>query len=104
MMAQIYYNFNNGEYQLLNEYGTDIVFDKPEADEEFFEFAKKAQGICSVNDGKEFLYMKHRDVVQAWLWLENLPGGKGYAYGVVLTLVIAPIPVPNEGDKKLVNT
>lgn len=101
MMAQIYYNFNNGEYQLLNEYGTDIVFDKPEAKmKEFFEFAKKAQEFAPSTMEKNFFTRS----IGMWLqygygWKGNLQEAKDMPMEIGVDVGVAPIPVPNEGDK-----
>jgi multiple sugar transport system substrate-binding protein len=100
-MAQIYYNFNNGEYQLLNEYGTDIVFDKPEAKmKEFFEFAKKAQEFAPSTMEKNFFTRS----IGMWLqygygWKGNLQEAKDMPMEIGVDVGVAPIPVPNEGDK-----
>lgn len=44
MLSQIYYNFNDGEYQLFNYYGTDVVIDTEGANmAKFLEFMTGVQ-------------------------------------------------------------
>lgn len=102
MLAPIYYNFNGGQYQLMNDMGTDIVFDKPEAKmKEFMEFLKTAQsyGPPTTNDINSFFKRN----VGMWLqfgygWKANLKGAADRPMEVGQDIGIAPIPVVAEGD------
>lgn len=102
MLAPIYYNLNGGEYQLLNEMGTDIVFDKPEAKlKEFMEFLKAAQqyGPPTMNDTNSFFKRN----VGMWLqfgygWKANMAGAADYPMEIGKDIGIAPIPVVAAGD------
>lgn len=101
MNSQIYYNFNNAEYQLFNELGTDIVFDKEEAKlVEFYEFMNKAQTFApSSMEGNEFFSRN----VGMWLqfgygWKANLKEAKDQEMVIGEDVGIAPIPVLNAGD------
>ncbi|MCT8137580.1 extracellular solute-binding protein [Anaerobacillus sp. CMMVII] len=101
MNSQIYYNFNNAEYQLFNELGTDIIFDKEEAKlVEFYEFMEKAQAFApSTMDGNEFFGRN----VGMWLqfgygWKANLQEAKDHPMVIGDDVGIAPIPVVNAGD------
>jgi multiple sugar transport system substrate-binding protein len=100
MLAHIYYNFNGGQYQLLNKYGTDIVFDKPEAGmKEFFEFAKKAQQFAPPTMEKNFFTRS----IGMWLqfgygWKTNLAEAKDQPMEIGVDVGVAPMPVRKEGD------
>lgn len=101
MNAQIYYNFNQGKYQLFNDLGTDIVFDKPDAKlKEFYEFMDKAQKYAPENmDGNDFFSRR----VGMWLqfgygWKANLNEAKDKPMVIGEDVGVAPIPVPEEGQ------
>ncbi len=101
MKSQIYYNFNNAEYQLFNELGTDIVFDQEDANlVDFYEFMEKAQGYAPPTmDGNEFFGRN----VGMWLqfgygWKANLQEAKDRPMVIGEDVGVAPIPVVNAGD------
>ena len=101
MNSQIYYNFNLAQYQLFNELGTDIVFDKPEAKlAEFYSFMNKAQEFAPENmDGNDFFSRR----VGMWLqfgygWKANLLEAKDRPMVLGEDVAVAPIPVGEEGQ------
>ena len=100
MLAPSYYNLNQGQYQLFNDYGTDIIFDKEEAKmDEFFSFIRKAQEYAPPNMEKNFF---SRDIGM-WLqfgygWMANLDEAEGEPMKIGEDVGVAPIPVPEKGD------
>lgn len=107
MLAQIYYNFNDGQYQLLNKTGTDIVFDKPEAKmKEFFEFMKKSQGYSpKLMSNKERFFNRN---VGMWLqfglgWKSNFKEAPDKPMVIGEDVGIAPLLVLS-ADKKPIST
>lgn len=100
MLTQIYYNMNNGQYQLFNKYGTDVVFDKEDAKMgEFFQFMRKAQEYAPPNMEKNFFSRN----IGMWLqfgygWKANLDEAAGEPMEIGKDVGVAPIPVPKEGD------
>ncbi len=100
MLTQNYYNMNGGQYQLMNEYGTDVVFDKPEAKmAEFFEFMTKAQAYAPADMSKNFFSRN----IGMWLqfgygWKANLKEAAGQPMEIGKDVGVAPLPVPNKGD------
>lgn len=100
MLTQIYYNMNDGQYQLFNEYGTDVVFDKPEAKmAEFFDFMRKAQEYAPADMSKNFFSRS----IGMWLqfgygWKANLKEAADHPMEIGKDVGVAPIPVPNKGD------
>lgn len=101
MLAPIYFNMNGGKYQLLNSYGTNIVFNKPAAKmADFFKFARKAQQYAPPNMKKNFFNRN----VGMWLqfgygWENNLQQAKGKPMVIGKDVGIAPVPVPKAGDQ-----
>jgi len=102
MKSQIYYNFNDGKYQLFSKMGTDIVFDQPEAKmKEFFDFMKEAQRYAPENmKGQEFFSRN----VGMWLqfgygWKANLKEAKGKPMVIGKDVGVAPIPTMEKGGK-----
>ena len=101
MNSQVYYNFNNAEYRLFNDLGTDVVFDNPDAKlVDFYSFMNKAQDFAPENmEGNEFFSRN----VGMWLqfgygWKANLKEAKDNAMVIGEDVDVAPIPVVNEGD------
>lgn len=100
MMSQIYYNFNDGQFQLFNEYGTDVVIDNPDTKMmEFFEFMKAVQETAPPTMEKNFFSRN----VGMWLqygygWKNNLNEAAGQPMVIGEDVGVAPIPVSNEGD------
>lgn len=104
MLAPIYYNFNGGNYQLLNGSGTDIVFDDPEAKTaEFLEFLKEAQQYAPESmhsDGSVGFFKRN---IGMWLqfgygWKANLESAEGEPMVIGEDIGIAPVPTVKEGD------
>ena len=86
-ISPLYYNMNNGKYNLYNNTGTDIVFDKPEAKlPEVFELLSSAQTFGNAD-------LKGVNFKNTGMWLQ---------YGDELVtnkdIGIAPIPVKLAGD------
>ncbi|WP_105614868.1 extracellular solute-binding protein [Vallitalea okinawensis] len=100
MLSQIYYNMNDGRYQLFNEYGTDIVFDQPDAHMvEFFDFIRSAQELAPPTMENNFFARN----VGMWLqfgygWKANLKEAQGEPMVIGEDVGVAPIPTPKEGD------
>lgn len=102
MLAPIYYNFNQGQYQLMNATGTDIVFDKPEANmTEFLSFLKEAQQYAPASMNDEYTFFGRK--IGMWLqfgygWKADLKSAADEPMVIGEDIGIAPIPVLNEGD------
>ncbi len=102
MLAPIYYNFNGGQYQLMNSTGTDIVFDKPEAKmADFMQFLVDAQKFAPPTMDDDNSFFKRN--VGMWLqfgygWKANMKGAADHEMEIGKDIGIAPIPVLNEGD------
>ncbi|WP_041607908.1 extracellular solute-binding protein [Halobacteroides halobius] len=100
MLTQIYYNMNDGQYQLFNNYGTDIVFDKEEANmDKFYEFAREAQQYAPPTMKTNFFSRN----IGMWLqfgygWMANLDEAKGEPMKIGEDVGVAPIPVLEKGD------
>lgn len=102
MVAPMYYNFNKGTHQLMNSMGTDVVFDKPEAQmKEFFDFLiqAKAYAPASMDDNNTFFNRK----VGMWTqfgygWKVDLASAADKPMVIGEDVGVAPIPVLNEGD------
>lgn len=102
MIAPMYYNFNQGQYQLMNSMGTDVVFDKEEAHmKDLFNFLKEAgkYAPATMDDNNSFFNRN----VGMWLqfgygWKANLASAHGSPMVVGEDVGVAPIPVLNEGD------
>lgn len=101
MLSPIYYNANEGKYQLLNKTGTDIVFDKPEAKlVEFFKFVKEAQKYAPPNMEKNFFSRN----IGMWLqfgygWKANLKQAAERPMEIGKDVGVAPVPVLKSGQK-----
>jgi len=98
MMSQIYYNFNDGQYQLFNEYGTDIVINNPEANfAEFLSFMKNVQETAPPTMEMNFFSRN----IGMWLqygygWKTNLNEAPGHPMVIGEDVGVAPIPTLNE--------
>ncbi|MGF1758222.1 extracellular solute-binding protein [Photobacterium sagamiensis] len=99
MLSQIYYNFNDGKYQLLNRYGTHPVFDKPEAGMvEFLEVMKKVQQFAPLTMEQNFFSR----TIGMWpqygiAWQVNLQDAAGSPMVIGEDVGIAPIPSRHKG-------
>jgi multiple sugar transport system substrate-binding protein len=100
MLQPIYLNANQGECQLMNNLGTDIVFDDEEcALGSFFEFVQAAQQYAPPTMEKNFF--THN--IGMWLqygysWEPNLRDALGEEMVIGENVGVAPVPVPSEGD------
>ncbi|AQM66722.1 putative arabinose-binding protein precursor [Vibrio campbellii] len=101
MLAQMYYNFNDGQYGLLNRFGTNPVFDKEEAQLAlFFETMAKAQQFAPLTMEKNFFSR----TIGMWPqfgfgWKANLTEAAGKPMVVGEDVGLAPIPTLKEGGK-----
>jgi multiple sugar transport system substrate-binding protein len=101
MNAQIYYNFNDGKFGLMNGLGTDVVLDKPEAKmAEFLNFMKEAQKYAPQSSKDNDFFKRDKGM---WLqfgygWMANLATAKDKPMEIGKDVGIAPIPVQKEGD------
>ena len=99
-LQPMYLNANQGQCQLLNRLGTDIVFDQPEcAMADFFEFNAAAQEFAPPTMEESFFGR----CIGMWLqygysWEPNLESAAGEPMVIGEDVGIAPVPVPNEGD------
>lgn len=99
MLSQIYYNFNNGEYGLFDDFGLDVVFDDENAHmKEFLEFCKNAQEFAPMNMEKNFFSRS----IGMWLqygysWKPNLMNAKDEPMEIGKDVRVAPIPVNKTG-------
>ncbi|MGR5063533.1 extracellular solute-binding protein [Photobacterium sp. DNB22_13_2] len=100
MLSPMYYNFNDGEYQLLNQYGTHPVFDKEEAGMvPFLETMKKLQQFAPLAMEQNFFSR----TIGIWpqygiAWRANLQDAAGKPMVIGEDVGIAPIPVRKKGD------
>ncbi|UDN35134.1 MULTISPECIES: extracellular solute-binding protein [unclassified Proteus (in: enterobacteria)] len=100
LLAPIYYNVNQGNFQLLNKYGTDVVFDKPEAHmAEFITLMQRAQKYAPPTMEKSFFSRN----IGMWLqfgfgWKASLTTAAGNPMVIGDDVGIAPIPVMKKGD------
>lgn len=99
MLSQIYYNFNNGQYQLLNRYGTHPVFDREDAGMvDFLTTMKQAQEYAPLTMEQNFFSRS----IGMWLqfgfgWKANLKDAAGGSMQIGKDVAIAPIPVSKAG-------
>lgn len=99
MKSQIYYNFNDGQYQLFNEFGTDVVFDQEEAKmAEFLTFMKDVQDTAPPTMEMNFFSRN----IGMWLqygygWKNNLNEAPGQPMVIGEDVGVAPIPTMTEG-------
>jgi len=100
MLAQIYYNFNNGQYGLFDEFGLDVVFDEPNAHfADFLKFCKEAQKYAPLTMEQNFFSR----TIGMWLqygysWKVNLANAKDHPMEIGKDVGIAPIPVAEKGN------
>ncbi|MDF2152785.1 extracellular solute-binding protein [Vibrio sp. CAU 1672] len=100
MLSQMYFNFNGGEFALLNRFGTNPVFDKEEANLAlFFETMAKAQQFAPLTMEKNFFSR----TIGMWPqfgfgWKANLAEAAGKPMVVGEDVGLAPIPTLKEGD------
>ncbi len=100
LLAPMYYSINQGQYQLLNHYGTDIIFDKPEAKmAEFITTMQKAQSFAPPTMEKSFFSRNIGMWVQfGFGWKATLSSAADFPMVIGQDVGIAPIPVLNKGD------
>ncbi|MDF2153096.1 extracellular solute-binding protein [Vibrio sp. CAU 1672] len=100
MLAQMYYNFNDGHYALLNRFGTSPVFDKKEANLAlFFETMAKAQKFAPLTMEKNFFSR----TIGMWPqfgfgWKVNLKEAAGKPMVIGEDVGVAPIPTLGKSD------
>lgn len=100
LLAPMYYSVNQGQYQLLNHYGTDIIFDKPEARmAEFIATMQNAQRFAPPTMEKSFFSRNIGMWVQfGFGWKATLSSAAEYPMVIGKDVGVAPIPVMNKGD------
>lgn len=100
MLVPMYYSINQGHYGLLNHYGTDIVFDKPEAKMiEYMNVMRKAHEFAPATMENSFFSRN----IGMWLqfgfgWKSTLTSAADRPMIIGEDVGIAPIPVLKEGD------
>ena len=105
MLSQMYYNFNNGQYQLLNRYGTHPVFDQEEAGmAEFFDTMRELQKYSPLTMEQNFFSR----TIGMWPqygfgWRLNLQDAMGGPMEIGKDVGIAPLPVRKAGDPHFSN-
>ncbi|MCI0574979.1 MAG: extracellular solute-binding protein [Chloroflexi bacterium] len=100
MLQPVYLNANQGECQLVNRLGSDIVFDQPECGmADFFEFVQAAQQYAPPTMEKNFFSRTIGMWVQyGYSWEPNLETAAEEPMVIGEDVGVAPAPVPNEGD------
>ena len=96
----IYYNMNNGKYKLLNNTGTDVVFDNPNARlANLYDFMSIAQNYAPANTQSNI------QINNVGMWLQYgdtsrtiLQGTSGASMDMTKYIGAASIPVVKEGD------
>ncbi|GAM62106.1 ABC transporter [Vibrio ishigakensis] len=100
MLAQMYYNFNDGQYQLLNRFGTTPVFDRPDANmDQFLETIAKAQQFAPMTMEKSFFSR----TIGMWPqfgfgWKANFTEAAERPMSIGKDIGVAPLPTRNLGD------
>ncbi|MGX9522576.1 extracellular solute-binding protein [Vibrio mediterranei] len=100
MLAQLYYNFNQGQYSLLNRFGTHPVFDKPQANmARFFATMQKVQQYAPTTMEKSFFSRN----IGMWLqfgfgWKTNLKEAAGRPMVIGEDVDVAPLPTLHPND------
>jgi len=100
MLQPIYLNANQGECQLMNALGTDVVIDREECElDAFFEFVTAAQKFAPPTMETSFFSRN----VGTWLqygysWEPNRANATGGPMVIGEDVSVAPVPVPEEGD------
>ncbi len=100
MLQPIYLNSNQGQCQLVNRLGSDIVFDDPECGmQQFFEFTQQAQQYAPLTMETNFFSRKIGMWPQyGYSWEPNLETAADQPMVIGEDVGVAPVPVPNEGD------
>jgi multiple sugar transport system substrate-binding protein len=100
MLQPMYVNVNQGQCQLLNRLGTDIVFDQPDCGmADFFEFNRNAQQFAPATMEQSFFSRTIGMWPQyGYSWEPNLREAANQPMVIGEDVGIAPVPVPNEGD------
>lgn len=101
MLQPMYLNANQQNCQLLNRLGTDVVFDQPDCKmAEFFDFNQKAQAFSPPTMEKSFFSRTIGMWPQyGYSWEPNLKEALDKPMVIGEDVGVAPVPVPNEGDK-----
>ncbi len=100
MLAQLYYNFNQGEYSLLNRFGTHPVFDHEDAHmAEFFATMAEVQQYAPMTMEKNFFSR----TIGMWPqfgfgWKTNLVEAAGEPMEIGVDVGLASLPTRNAGD------
>ncbi|MGF1688479.1 extracellular solute-binding protein [Photobacterium japonica] len=100
MLAQLYYSFNEGQYTLLNRFGTHPVFDRDEAQmANFFSTMQKVQAFAPMTMEKSFFSR----TVGMWPqfgfgWKTNLQEAAIKPMVIGEDVGVAPIPTLHEGQ------
>lgn len=100
MLSPMYYNFNDGEYQLLNRYGTHPVFDREDSGMvAFLDTMRKLQQFAPLTMEQNFFSR----TIGMWpqygiAWRANLQDAAGGPMVIGEDVGIAPIPVRQHGD------
>lgn len=100
MLAQLYYNFNKGEFTLLNRFGTHPVFDKEEANMAIFlSTMQEAQKFAPLTMEKSFFSRN----IGMWPqfgfgWKANLKEAAQKPMVIGEDVGLAPIPTVNRND------
>jgi multiple sugar transport system substrate-binding protein len=99
MLAQVYYSGNDGQYQLFNKLGSDIVFDKPEAHmADFLAFAKEAQKYAPPTMKEPFFNRNIGMWIQfGYGWKANFKEAKDGPMEIGKDVGVAPIPTREPG-------
>jgi multiple sugar transport system substrate-binding protein len=101
MLQPIYLNGNQGECQLLNRLGTDVVFDDPACNmEAFFEFTAQAQQYAPPTMEENFFSRNIGMWMQyGYSWEPNLETAADQPMVIGEDVGVAPVPVQNAGDQ-----
>lgn len=100
MLAQLYYSFNQGEYTLLNRFGTHPVFDREEANmAAFFETMQQVQQFAPMTMEKSFFSR----TIGMWPqfgfgWKTNLQEAAVKPMVIGEDVGVAPIPTLHKGQ------
>lgn len=100
MLAQLYYNFNEGQYGLLNRFGTHPEFDDEDAHmAEFFSTMAEVQQYAPMTMERNFFSR----TIGMWPqfgfgWKTNLVEAAGHPMEIGVDVGVAPLPTRNAGD------
>tara|TARA_Y100001960_G_scaffold84186_1_gene89963 strand:- start:4731 stop:5975 length:1245 start_codon:yes stop_codon:yes gene_type:complete len=101
MLAQLYYNFNGGEYTLLNRFGTHPIFDKQDANMAMFlSTMQRMQQYAPLTMEKSFFSRN----IGMWPqfgfgWKANLAEAAQKPMVIGEDVGLAPIPTLNKGEQ-----